>query len=159
MAVVGAGSFGRNHLRVWRQMESAGLSVRLVALVEPDAVRSSALAGEYGIPAYTSVAQLLLAQPLLHAASIAVPTVVHFNVATELLLAGVDVLVEKPFTATLEQADALMHLLGRKIASSRLDIWGALIPLFMRLARCSTIHSFLRRIGSVFLRLALWMWT
>jgi predicted dehydrogenase len=113
VAVVGAGIFGQNHLRVWRQMESAGHAVQLVALVEPDVQRSAVLAAEYRIPAYQSVRQLLLAQSSLDAASVAVPTVHHAAVASELLSADMDVLVEKPFTATLEEADALIRLARR----------------------------------------------
>lgn len=95
-------------------MESAGAAVQLVALVEPDAARSAPLATEYQIPAYDSVAQLLLAQPSLDAASIAVPTSLHAPVATTLLAAGMDVLVEKPFASTLDEADNLLHLARQK---------------------------------------------
>ena len=95
-------------------MESAGAAVQLVALVEPDAARSTPLAAEYQIPAYDSVAQLLLAQPSLDAASIAVPTSLHAPVATALLAAGMDVLVEKPFASTLDEADNLLHLARQK---------------------------------------------
>jgi len=122
--VVGAGAFGRNHLRVWRQMEVAGAGVQLVALVDPDAARSAPLAAEYQIPAYPSVEQLLLAHPQIHAATIAVPTSLHCPVASALLTAGVDVLVEKPFTSTLEEADALRHLarrLGRILQVGHLE--------------------------------------
>ncbi len=110
VAVIGGGAFGRNHLRVWRQLESEGAAIRLTALVEPDAARAAALASQYQIPAYSSVEQLLLAQKQIHAASISVPTTEHAAVATALLSAGVDVLVEKPFTATLQQAEALILL-------------------------------------------------
>jgi len=110
VVVVGAGAFGRNHLRVWRQMESAGVAVRLVALVEPDAARSTPLAEEYKIPVYGSVEQLLLAESPLDAASIAVPTSLHAPVAAALLAAGLDVLVEKPFASTLKEADNLLRL-------------------------------------------------
>ena len=95
-------------------MESAGAAVQLVALVEPDAARSTPLAAEYQIPAYDSVAQLLLAQPSLDAASIAVPTSLHAPVAATLLSAGMDVLVEKPFASTLDEADNLLHLARQK---------------------------------------------
>ena len=95
-------------------MESAGAAVQLVALVEPDAARSAPLAAEYQIPAYDSVAQLLLAQPSLDAASIAVPTSLHAPVAATLLAAGMDVLVEKPFASTLDEADNLLHLARQK---------------------------------------------
>ena len=88
--------------------------MQLMALVEPDAQRSAALAAEYQIPAYFSVQQLLQEQPAPDAASIVVPTALHATVASSLLSSGVDVLIEKPFTATLEEADALIRLAHRQ---------------------------------------------
>lgn len=114
IAVVGAGAFGRNHLRVWRQLETEGFPLRLAALVDPDTLHSGPLAAEYQIPAYPSVQLLLAAHSQIHAASVAVPTAEHAAVATPLLAAGVDVLVEKPFTSTLQQADSLILLARQK---------------------------------------------
>jgi predicted dehydrogenase len=113
VAVVGAGAFGRNHLRVWRTLENSGSPVRLVGIVEPDAALAAKLAAEYQVPVYASAAQLLTSQPLPDAASVAVPTSHHAPVASELLTAGVDVLLEKPFTATIQQADDLIGLAQR----------------------------------------------
>jgi predicted dehydrogenase len=111
--VVGAGVFGRNHLRIWRALEDAGAPVRLVGIVEPYASAATNLAAEYRVPAYPSTAELLRSAELPDAASIAVPTSQHAAVASELLSAGVDILVEKPFTATLQQADELISLAQR----------------------------------------------
>jgi predicted dehydrogenase len=108
--VVGAGVFGRNHLRVWRALENSGSPVRLVGIVEPDAALAAKLAAEYQVSVYASTAQLLTSQSLPDAASVAVPTSHHASVASELLTAGVDVLLEKPFTATVQQADELIGL-------------------------------------------------
>ncbi len=113
IAVLGAGAFGRNHLRVWRELERAGAPVRLSSIVEPDSSLASSLAAEYQVPAYASVRELLSLQLPPDAASVAVPTLHHAAVASELLTAGVDVLVEKPFTSTLAQADALIDLAQR----------------------------------------------
>jgi predicted dehydrogenase len=113
VAVVGAGAFGRNHLRIWRALESEGAPVRIIGIVEPNASSAAKLAAEYCIPVYSSTSELLSSQELPDAASIAVPTSQHAGVASELLVAGVDVLVEKPFTATLQQADELIALAMR----------------------------------------------
>ena len=110
VAVLGCGAFGKNHLRVWRQLAAADPNLHLTALVDPDALRAAALAAEFSIPAYPSVTALLDAQPNLAAASVAVPTVQHAPVAAALLAAGVDVLIEKPLTSSLEEADHLLHL-------------------------------------------------
>jgi predicted dehydrogenase len=105
--VAGAGAFGRNHLRVYRELEAAGLGVTLVAAVEPDAARAAQAAADYGIPVFPSVAALMSAGLALDAASVAVPTVHHHAVATTLLEAGLDLLVEKPLAGTLAEADDL----------------------------------------------------
>ncbi|MGH9615537.1 MAG: Gfo/Idh/MocA family protein [Acidobacteriaceae bacterium] len=113
IAVVGVGAFGRNHLRVWRALENAGAPVRLIAIVEPDPTLAANLAAEFHLPVYASADQMISAQPLPDAASVAVPTSDHSAVASQLLSAGVDVLVEKPFAATLQQADDLVALAER----------------------------------------------
>jgi predicted dehydrogenase len=113
VAVAGAGAFGKNHLRVYRELElagpdSAGLSVALVAAVEPDAARAAETAAKYAIPLFSTVDELLAADLKLDAATVAVPTVHHHAVASALLDAGVDLLVEKPLAASLAEADDLI---------------------------------------------------
>ena len=111
VAVVGAGAFGRNHVRVYRELEEAqpGL-VQLVAIVEADAITREAAAARLNLPAYESVQALLVSPHRPQAASICVPTVHHASVAEILLQNGVDVLIEKPFAATLEEADRVLAL-------------------------------------------------
>jgi predicted dehydrogenase len=95
---------------VYREMETAGLGVALVAAVEPDAARAAEAAGQYAIPVFASVDELLAADLKLDAASVAVPTVHHHEVASALLAAGLDLLVEKPLAAKLAEADDLVAL-------------------------------------------------
>lgn len=111
--MIGAGVFGRNHLRIWRALEDAGAPVCLAGIVEPDSSAAIKLAAEYRVPVYTSTSEMLRSMELPDAASVAVPTSAHASVASELLSAGVDLLVEKPFTATLQQADELIALAHR----------------------------------------------
>ena len=108
VAVAGAGAFGRNHLRVVRELEIAGLGVTLAAAVEPDPSRAAQTAEKYGIPVFSSTDELLAADLQLTAACVAVPTVHHHGVASALLDAGLDLLVEKPLAATLVEADDLI---------------------------------------------------
>jgi predicted dehydrogenase len=111
VAVIGAGAFGRNHLRVYRELELAHPElVQLAALVEPDTERRAAFASTYNIPTFATLPELFAANLPLDAASICVPTVHHASVAKQLLLAGLDVLIEKPFAATLAQADRVIDL-------------------------------------------------
>jgi predicted dehydrogenase len=113
VAVAGAGAFGKNHLRVYRELETAGfatagLGVALVAAVEPDSARAAETAERYAIPVFARVDELLAADLKLDAATVAVPTVHHHAVASELLDAGLDLLVEKPLAASLAEADDLI---------------------------------------------------
>ena len=117
VAVAGAGAFGKNHLRVYRELETASLDVALVAAVEPDAARASETAAKYAIPVFATVNELLAADLHLDAATVAVPTVHHHAVASALLDAGLDLLVEKPLAASLAEAD---DLIGRAAKGQRI---------------------------------------
>jgi predicted dehydrogenase len=113
VGVAGAGAFGRNHLRVYRELETAGLPVALVAAIEPDSVRAADAASKYAIPVFPTAEALLAADLKLDAASVAVPTVHHHAVASVLLDAGLDLLVEKPLAASLPEADDLLTLAAK----------------------------------------------
>ena len=110
VAVVGAGAFGRNHLRVYRELEQAGEPVRLVGLVDRDARVAEEAAAKFGVTAFDSIETCLTATGGLDAASVCVPTVHHLAAAAPLLRAGVDVLVEKPLAPSLADADAILSL-------------------------------------------------
>ena len=110
IAVVGAGIFGRNHLRVYQELEQAGEPVQLVAVVDPNDAAAAESSAKAGVPAFRSVAECLAATGPLDAASVCVPTVHHRAVAEEVLAAGVDVLIEKPLASTLEEADSILRL-------------------------------------------------
>jgi predicted dehydrogenase len=113
VAVAGAGAFGKNHLRVYRELETAGEGVALVAAVEPNAARASETAAKYAIPVFATVDELLSADLKIDAATVAVPTVHHHAVASVLLDAGLDLLVEKPLAAKLAEADDLLALAAK----------------------------------------------
>jgi predicted dehydrogenase len=108
VAVAGAGAFGRNHLRVVRELEAAGEGAALVAAVEPDTARAAEAGKQYGVPVFSGIDELLKADLKLDAACVAVPTVKHHEVAVALLDAGLDLLVEKPLAANLAEADDLI---------------------------------------------------
>ena len=107
--MIGVGAFGRNHARVYRQLQQTD-SVRLVGVVDPDTARADAVAREFGCRAFGSIEQMLTTHSEVQAASVAVPTVLHLEVARTLMEAGVDVLIEKPVAATLGEADELIGL-------------------------------------------------
>ncbi len=105
--MIGAGAFGRNHARVYHELQQDGVA-ELAAVVDADAARANAVAGQFGARAYASVSDML-AEIKPQAASVAVPTVHHAAVACELMAAGVDVLIEKPVAASLADADEIVR--------------------------------------------------
>jgi len=120
VAVVGAGAFGRNHLRVYRDLEQAGHPVSLAAVIDADSSQAARAAQEWRIPAYASVEEFAAARKAdaelgLAAASVCVPTSAHFAVASKLLEQGIDLLIEKPIAASTAEADQLIA------AADRLD--------------------------------------
>src|SRR5215471_4655517 len=102
VAVVGAGGFGRNHTRVYRELET----VELVGVYDEDAQRAAAVAAEFQAPVLQSLEGL---RGRADAVSVAVPTIAHAQVGCRLLEMGLDVLVEKPMAADLTEADALLE--------------------------------------------------
>jgi len=124
VAVVGAGVFGRNHLRVYRELQDAGHDVQLVAVVDRDAAVAAEVAAKFGVPGFDSVAACLGAVGGLDAASVCVPTVHHAAAAEPLLAAGVDLLIEKPLAASLTDADRILELArahGRIVQTGHLE--------------------------------------
>jgi predicted dehydrogenase len=113
VAVFGAGAFGRNHLRVYRQLEQAGSGVHLAAVADTDPAAAEMLRQQGGFAVFSSPEACLDAcragRLHLDAVSICVPTSAHYLVATQALAQGLDVLLEKPIAATLYEADALIE--------------------------------------------------
>ncbi len=107
VGVVGAGAFGRNHLRVYKELQAAGQAVELAAVVDADAAIAAEAGATFAVPWFTSLAECLAAVRL-DAASVCVPTVHHADAAVALLAADVDVLVEKPIAASLAEADRIL---------------------------------------------------
>src|SRR5215813_4365738 len=101
VAVVGCGEFGRNHARVYREIESA----ELVGVFDTDPSRAAACAQEFQTQAFSSLEEM---QGKADAASVAVPTLAHAEVGCRLMELGLDVLVEKPMAKDLADADALL---------------------------------------------------
>ena len=106
VAVVGAGEFGRNHARVYREIAGA----ELVAVHDIDAQRAAKVAREFQA---TSLGTLEDLRGRADAASVAVPTAEHESVGCRLMELGLDVLIEKPMAKTLAQADALVETAKR----------------------------------------------
>jgi predicted dehydrogenase len=110
VGVVGCGAFGRNHARVYRQLQDQIGNVELVGVADTNAERSAALAQEFCTQALPSAGQL---QNKIDAASVTVPTIDHLKVARQLMEAGVDVLIEKPIAVSVAEADELIAVAQR----------------------------------------------
>lgn len=103
IGVIGVGSLGYHHARILREVKTAVC----MGFFEANADRAGTVSRELGIRAYPSIAELLAD---VDAISVVVPTKAHFDVAKAALVAGKHVLIEKPMTATLEEADELLSL-------------------------------------------------
>jgi predicted dehydrogenase len=135
-AVVGVGHLGQYHADKLAAMEG----IELVAVVDTDAARAQAVAAKHGCQALTD-ARVLLGQVDL--AIVAVPTEHHHPVALAFLAAGVHVLVEKPITRTLEEADALLAAARTKGALLAVGHLERFNPAFRALAQTLTQPLFI----------------
>ena len=108
VAVVGVGHLGQHHARLLASLDG----VQLAGIVDTKPGRAEEIASRLGVPAFSHVGDLPLEG--LDAATIAVPTVSHLDVALPLIDAGVAVLVEKPLTSSLGEADRMIETAGRR---------------------------------------------
>jgi len=103
-AVIGLGSMGVHHARVYSEMPS----VDLVAVADIKQTVADGIAAKYSCTGYGDVADLLRNEQV-DVASISVPTPHHAETAQQLIDAGVNVLIEKPITTTVDEAQALIE--------------------------------------------------
>ena len=111
IAVVGAGHMGRSHARKVAALRERGADVALTAVVDVEPERAQRLASELGARACRDAAE---AYRDADAAIVAAPTRAHHALVCGALEAGLDVLVEKPMTATLAEAEAVLALAARR---------------------------------------------
>jgi len=105
-AVVGVGHQGRWHADKFKALANSDL----IAVVDADEAQVEAVARDLDVAAYTGFRELV---GKVDAVSIATPTASHFDIVGHLLEHGVHVLVEKPLTSTVEQAQELVELAER----------------------------------------------
>lgn len=103
VGVIGAGGLGVHHVRILRDLAGD----RFMGFLDENPARAAEVAASLGVKAWSSLDDLLNA---VDAVSVVVPTTAHFDVTSEALRRGKHVFVEKPFTATLDQADELLSL-------------------------------------------------
>lgn len=107
VGVIGVGSLGSIHARIFAQLAD----VELVAVADPDLKRAKKVARSCRCQYFRDYQALF---GLVEAASIVVPTQLHYSIACDFLKQNIHLLVEKPFTTTVEQANQLLKLAKTK---------------------------------------------
>lgn len=102
-AVIGVGYLGRFHAQKYQTINNA----TLVAVCDVNPNSCDAVSKELGVPAFTDYRDLF---GMVDAVSIAATTTAHYAIARDFIVKGVHVLIEKPITETVEQANALIEL-------------------------------------------------
>ncbi len=128
-AVVGVGRLGREHARILDELPEA----RLVGVHDADESTGERVARERGTRHFERLEELL---ETAEAVVVAVPTAAHHPVARRALSSGCHVLVEKPFTATLEEAEDLIREAERRDLELRVGH----VERFNAAIRASTPH-------------------
>ncbi len=111
IVVIGVGSIGERHVRCFRATGRAAVSI-----VETNTSLADDIARRYGVPSYSDIETALSQQPT--AAVVATPAPLHVPQATTLVTAGVNVLIEKPLSISLDGVGALGELAGRRAVTA-----------------------------------------
>ncbi len=105
-AVVGIGHLGRHHLRILANMEG----VRCLGAFDTDRERLAEITSEHGVAALPTLEAAAEADAVV----VATPTVTHREIGAAMFEAGCHVMVEKPITATVAEAEELISLAEQK---------------------------------------------
>ena len=101
VGVIGVGYLGQHHARIYSEIEDS----ELAAVVDIDKKRADEFAQKYGGEAYSDYRDIL---DKVDALSIVTPTIYHYCIALDCLRAGKDILIEKPITVNVRDADKLI---------------------------------------------------
>ncbi|MBI5327081.1 MAG: Gfo/Idh/MocA family oxidoreductase [Deltaproteobacteria bacterium] len=108
-AVIGVGHLGKFHAEKYASLAN----VELIAVVDTDKKRAQEAASNFKTNAFYSH-QDILSREKVDAVSIVVPTYLHYQIAKDFIAQGVDILLEKPITNTIEEADELIREAGNR---------------------------------------------
>lgn len=101
VAVIGVGYLGQHHARIYSELDN----VKLIGVVDVDTKRAEEIAKKYGCDWYGDYREML---DKVDALSIVTPTTMHYKIAMDCIKAGKDILIEKPITTTVEEANRLI---------------------------------------------------
>src|SRR5580698_4603379 len=110
VAVLGTGSLGQHHARIYSELHAAG-QVQLTGIYDSHAETARKIAEKHHLHVFASIAEAAAASDALN---IVTPTTTHFDIAKSLLEQGKHVLVEKPMTDSSEQAAQLIEVAQKK---------------------------------------------
>jgi UDP-N-acetylglucosamine 3-dehydrogenase len=119
VGVIGTGAMGKNHARIYAGMKN----VQLVGVADVDQKTGKSVAASHGCRYYRDYEDLLEKEKP-DAVSVCVPTAYHYRVAKDVIAKGVNLLIEKPITKTLEDAEELVSLAkkaGVKLAVGHIE--------------------------------------
>ena len=149
VAVVGVGSMGKNHVRVFSEIPG----IELAGIADANLELAEKIGSSYYIP-YFSDYNEMIERVRPDAVSVVVPTSLHYQVAKDILEQGCHVLVEKPIASTIEEAEDLVSLadrLGLKLMVGHIERFNpAIVELKRRLSenelgKIFQVHA--RRLG------------
>lgn len=129
VAVIGTGALGSIHANIYSSIKN----VELAGVCDTDRKRLSRISKALGAEAFTDYRKLI---GKIDAASIAVPTKSHYKIAKELLSAGIHLLIEKPITQTVEEADELLAIAREKnltLAVGHVERFNAAIEAILKI--------------------------
>jgi predicted dehydrogenase len=139
VAVLGTGSLGKEHARIYAGLAAAGL-VDFAGVYDIAADVGRRIAQKYQVPAFNSVAEAVAASDALN---IVTPTTTHFELAQTLLAQGKHVLVEKPMTEHAAQATELVRLAQEKNCVLQVGHVERFNPVFKYLETVATDPRFI----------------
>lgn len=141
VGVIGTGSLGKEHARIYAQLTSASPeSLSFAGLYDLDASTAKRLADKYSTRAFASIQE---AAEAADAFSIVTPTNSHYQIARELLARGRHLLIEKPMTNTSDEAAELVALAGQHNAILQVGHIERFNPVFNYLQSVATQPRFI----------------
>jgi predicted dehydrogenase len=139
VAVLGAGSLGKEHVRIYAELAAAG-QVNFLGVYDVAAETANKLAEKYRVRSFGSAADAAVASDAM---SIVTPTTTHFELARALLQQGKHVLVEKPMTDNAAQAAELVQLAQQKNCVLQVGHVERFNPIFKYLESVATDPRFI----------------
>ena len=151
VAVIGTGALGSIHAKIYSELEG----IQLVGICDIDANKLSLLSKGFNVAGFKDYRQLL---GKVDAASIVVPTKDHFRISKDFLEAGTHLLIEKPITQTVEEADQLLSAAKSKnltLAVGHVERFNAAIEAILKIkgdikfVECHRLGPFSPRVKDV----------